>query len=57
MLALKRIMIRVELFVGALKRSYLRINARASTQRLCTGLSPQPVKAVPFNRSECIVPR
>ena len=35
--ALKRIMIRVEL-PGALKRSYPRINAGASTQRLCTGL-------------------
>ena len=41
--ALKRIMIRVEL-PGALKRSYPRINAGASTQRLCTGLFTQPVK-------------
>ena len=40
--ALKRIKIRVEL-PGALKRSYPRINAGASTQTLRTGLFPQPV--------------
>ena len=40
--ALKRIIFRVEL-PGALKRSYPRINAGASTQRLHTGLFPQPV--------------
>ena len=38
--ALKRIMFRVEL-PGALKRSYPRINAGASTQRLRTGWVPQ----------------
>ena len=47
--ALKRIMFRVGL-PGALKRSSPRINAGASTQRLRTGLFPQPVKAVPLNQ-------
>ena len=42
--ALKRIMSRVEL-PGALKRSYPRINAGASTQRLRTGLFSRPVKS------------
>ena len=53
--ALKRIMIRVEL-PGALKRSYPRINAGASTQRLRTDLFPQPVKPIlrsnPFRWTE-----
>ena len=47
--ALKRIMCRVEL-PGALKRSYPRINAGASTQRLRTGFLPQPVEPPYFFR-------
>ncbi len=46
--ALKRIVIRFEL-PGALKRSYPRINAGASTQRLRSGLFPQPVKPIDFS--------
>ncbi len=47
--ALKRVMIRFEL-PEALKRSYPRINAGASTQRLRTIVFPQPVKPELFER-------
>ncbi len=45
--ALKRVMMRVEL-PGALKRSYPRINAGASTQRLRSRVFLQPEKQIPF---------
>ncbi len=48
--ALNRIVIRVEFFLGALKRSCPRMNPRASTQRLCTG-PPRTAESNPHQPS------